>query len=167
MERLEAPDTHLLSAAVGWFELGNLAEAEVELAHISADRQQHPDVLEVWWLVYAAQQRWAEGLQVARSLIGAAPERCSGWLHQAYALRRVPEGTLQSAWEALLPAAEKFPEEPTIPYNLACYASQMGQLDVARVWLRRALTIGGKETIKQQALADPDLEPLWEELRGV
>ena len=167
MERLEAPDRHCLSAAVGWFELGNLAEAEAELGRISPDRQQHPDVLEVRWVVYAAQQRWVEGLQVARALIEAAPERVSGWLHQAYALRRIPNGTLQSAWDALLPVSQKFPEEPTIPYNLSCYACQMRQLDVARVWFRRALAIGGKETIKQQALADPDMEPLWEEIRGV
>jgi len=58
--------------------------------------------------------------------------------------RRVKSGGLQAAWGMLLPAFEKFPEEPTIPYNLACYACQMKRLDEARQWLERAATIAGK-----------------------
>ena len=53
-----------------------------------------------------------------RALLRRAPSARSGWLHQAYALRRVPDGGVQKAWEALLPAFEKFPKEPTIPFNL-------------------------------------------------
>jgi len=34
-----------------------------------------------------------------------------------------------------------------------------------RARLDRARKIGGPETIKQMALNDPDLEPLWEEIR--
>ncbi len=104
-------------------------------------------------------------MQVARSLIHAAPERPSGWLHQAYALRRVPDGGLQKAWDALLPAYQKFPKESLICFNLACYACQMGQPDSALVWLRRAAATGGKEQIRAQALADPDLQPLWDQIR--
>ena len=62
-------------------------------------------------------------------------------------------------------AAEAFPKESIIPFNLACYACQMRQLEEARAWLRRALKIGGKQKIKQLALDDPDLQPLWEEIR--
>ncbi len=56
----------------------------------------------------------------------------AGWLHRAYALRRVANGGLPQAWDALLPAAEKFPGEPVIAYNLSCYACQMQQLDASR-----------------------------------
>jgi hypothetical protein len=49
MEQLEAPDTHCLSAATGWLELGCRAEAKAELDLVSAAQQWHPDVLEVWW----------------------------------------------------------------------------------------------------------------------
>jgi hypothetical protein len=41
----------------------------------------------------------------------------------------------------------------------------MRQPDTARDWLRRAAAIGGKEKVKQQALQDSDLEPLWDEIR--
>jgi len=165
MQKLEPPDTHCFSAAVGWLELGNLAEAQAELAQISPAQQEHPDVLEVRWLVAAQQKDWEEGLRVAQALVQRAPKRSSGWLHQAYALRRVLNGNVQKAWEALLPASEKFPKEPTIAFNLSCYACQMRQLDAARDWLKRAVAVGGKERIKQMALQDADLEPLWDEIR--
>ena len=164
MHKLEPPDTHCFLAAVGWLELGNLAEARAELTQVSAAQQEHPDVLELRWSIAAAEKRWEEALQVAQTLLRRAPKRSSGWLHQAYALRRVPNGSIQKAWEALLPAFDKFPKEPTIPFNLSCYACQLRQLEVARDWLKRAMAVGGKEKIRRMALRDPDLEPLWEEI---
>ena len=165
MRQLEPPDSHYFLAAMGWLELGNAAEAAAELGQISPTRQDHPDVLELRWAISARQERWAEGLQFAQALLRCAPERPSGWLHQAYALRRVPDGGLAKAWEALIPAFDKFPREETIPFNLSCYACQMGQLDVARQWLRKAVRIGGKVAIKRMALEDADLQPLWSEIR--
>jgi len=165
MTKLEPPDTHFLSAAIGWIELGDCNEARAELARISPAFQNHPDVLQVNWLIAASEQNWKAALDVARTLIQAQPDRSSGWLHQAYALRRVSDGGLQAAWEALLPAADQFPEEPTIPYNLSCYACQMGWLDDARKWLRRALERGDRSGIKLMALSDPDLKRLWAEIK--
>jgi predicted Zn-dependent protease len=165
--KLEPPDTHYFSSAIGWLELGAPAEARAELAQISASLQDHPDVLEARWQVAAEARQWEEGLQVAQALLQRAPKRPSGWLHQAYALRRVSAGGLQRAWEALLPASEKFPKEPVIPYNLSCYACQMNQLDTARLWLQRAAAVGGKEKIKNMALQDSDLEPLWKEIESL
>jgi hypothetical protein len=165
VQRLESPDAHYLLHAVGWIELGNLVEAKAELAHIQPELQVHPDVLEVRWLVCAEEKQWADGLRVARNLLDAAPDRASGWLHLAYALRRVPEGGLRQAWEALLPAFEKFPSLEIIAYNLSCYACQMHQMDAARLWLKRALSIGDHERIKNRALEDTDLEPLWSEIQ--
>ncbi len=161
MHKLEPPDTHHFSAATGWLELGLPAEARAELARITPALQDQPDVLELRWMVAAEEKQWEEGLRIAQALIRWAPKRSSGWLHQAYALRRVPEGGLEKAWEALLPAADKFPKEPIILYNLSCYACQMQKLDTARLWLKRATTIGGVKKIKHMAMQDPDLEPLW------
>jgi Flp pilus assembly protein TadD len=74
-------------------------------------------------------------------------------------------GGVKQAWDALLPAFNLFPEEPTISYNLSCYACLMKELETARLWLKRATTAGGKDHIKQMALQDPDLEALWPEIR--
>ena len=167
MQKLEPPDTHNFSAAIGWLELGLPAEARAELAQITPALQNHPDVLEARWLVAVEEKQWEEGLQIARAILQQAPKRSSGWLHQAYALRRTADGSVVKAWEALLPAFDRFPKEPIIPYNLACYACQMHQLDTARLWIKRAATIGGAEKIKQMALQDPDLEQLREEIKAL
>lgn len=166
MPPLESPDAHYLLHAVGWIELGNLAEARAELDRIQPELQIHPDVLEVRWLICAEEERWEEGLRVARILLKQAPGRSSGWLHQSYALRRIPGGGLEQAWQALLPASQKFPKVEMIAYNLSCYACQMNQMDTARLWLKRAFSLGNRERVKQRALEDSDLSPLWEEIKG-
>ena len=165
MSSLEPPDLFFLSAAVGWMELGNATEAWTELEKISAGSQQQPDVLEVRWLLLAQAQRWDDALKVTQALVQAAPNRSSSWLHHAYALRRAASGGLQQAWDALLPAHEKFPCETTIAFNLSCYACQLHQLEEARSWFHRALKLGGKDKLKAMALGDPDLQPLWAEIR--
>ena len=167
MNALEPPDLFFVSAAHGWLELGNIAEARAELANVANGNRNHPDVLEVRWAICAEEQKWIEGLQIARELLLHAPDRSSGWVHQAYALRRVPEGSVKKAWTALLPAFDKFPTESIIPYNLSCYACQMKQMEAARVWLKRAAVIGGKERIKRMALSDLDLQALWGEIRDL
>lgn len=164
MESLGPPETHYLIAAVGWLELGNTAEAAVELERLNPELQRHPDVLEVRWLVHAQEKDWDRGLAVSLDLLEQVPDRASTWLHHAYALRRATGGGLEKAWDALLPAFERFPEESTIPYNLACYACQLGRLAEARQWLERALKKGGKQKIKTMALNDDDLRALWEEI---
>ncbi len=165
MQGLEPPDIHRLNAALGWLGLGCVAEAGAELETISAEQQNHPAVLETRWALYAREQRWDAALTVAELELIAAPNESSGWLHRAYALRRVSQGGLFQAWTALLPAAEKFPDEPVIPYNLSCYACQLHQLDQARIWLQRAVKAGELEAIRKMALADDDLQPLWEEIK--
>ena len=161
---LEPPDTHHFAATVGWIELGNLTEAKAELARISAEHQTHPDVLELKWMLCAEEKDWVGGLEVAATLLQLAPERSSAWLHQAYAMRRIPDGSVRKAWDALLPAFDKFPREFLIAYNLACYACQMSDLDSARLWLQRAKKICGPQKLKAMALADLDLEALWKEI---
>jgi hypothetical protein len=164
MSTVQPPDSHHLSAAIGWIELGNPAEARIELERLSPAARNAADALEVEWMICAEDEDWRRGLMAAEGLVHADPARATGWLHRSYALRRVTGGGLQAAWESLLPAHEMFPDEPVIPYNLSCYACQLGNLDDARAWLRRALDIGGVETIKRMALRDADLQPLWAEL---
>jgi len=164
MQKIEPPDTHALSAALGWLELGNAGEALNELDHISIANQPHPAVLEVRWAVFAELKQWDHALEAANELVRVAPRKAGGWLHRAYALRRAPGGGLPQAWDALLPAAEKFPKQLLVAFNLACYACQMQHLDEARRWLNRASEIGGESKVMEMALADSDLEPLWAEI---
>jgi hypothetical protein len=166
MSNLEPPDIHHLSAAVGWLELGNPSEAGQEIARISSALVDHPDVLEVRWEICAALASWKKALSIADLLLRQAPDRATGWIHRAYAMRRVTGGGLQQAWDALRPAFDQFPKVSVIPYNLACYATQMGRLDEAWEWLHKAMEAAGDvESIKTMAVADSDLKPLWERIR--
>ncbi len=167
VQGLEPSDIHRLNAALGWLGLNSPADARAELDAIAPAQTSHPAVLETRWLLCAHEQNWRDALAVAERELASGPEASSGWLHRAYALRRVVGGGLAPAWAALLPAAEKFPEEPVIAYNLACYACQLNQLGDARTWLQRAVKIGGKEAIQTMALADEDLKPLWPEIEAL
>jgi len=167
VKSLAPPDSHHLDAAIGWIGLGCANDASAELAKISPANQHHSDVLEVRWTICAHEKQWRDALEIAEQELKFAPDESSGWLHRAYALRRVSGGGLSQAWNALLPAAEKFPAEPVITYNLSCYACQLQQLDIARHWLNRAVAAGKKDAIRQMALADDDLQPLWEEIKNL
>jgi tetratricopeptide (TPR) repeat protein len=167
MKALEPPHTHSVSAAEGWLGLGDLAEARAELERMGDSLQNHPDVLRVRWAIAAEECDWPAALRIARTLVRTTPESSFGWLHQAYALRRVPEGGIQAAWDSLLPALKTFPKIAIIPYNLACYACQLQQLDRARELLQRALATGNRNHIKQIAIEDSDLKPLWAEIRAL
>jgi tetratricopeptide (TPR) repeat protein len=166
MSKLEPPDAFALSAALGWIELGNPAEALVELERVAPANQSHPGVLQLRWAALAELKRWPEALAAAGELVRVEPDNVSGWLHQAYALRRVPQGGLSVAWDALRPAADRFADEPVVAFNLACYAAQMGQLDEARSWLKQAIERGNAKDVKQMALSDADLKPLWPEIES-
>ena len=164
VQGLEPSDIHRLNAAHGWLGLNSPADARAELDAIAPAQQSHPAVLETRWMLCAHEENWDDALLVAELELNTRPENSSGWLHRAYALRRTDGGGLAPAWEALLPAAEKFPTEPVIAYNLACYACQLNQLETARSWLQSAVKIAGKEDIQKMALVDDDLKPLWPEI---
>ncbi len=148
-------------------ELGNLTEARKELDRIAAAFQNHPRVLEARWKIAAQAQDWTAALAVAREFLDATPDAPTGWLHHSYSLRRAPGGGVQAAWDALFPALERFPTLAVLPYNLACYACQLGQLERARSLFKRALDLSDKPSLKQMALQDPDLQALWPELPGL
>ena len=165
---LEAPDIHLVRAAEGWVELGLPDEAELELSQLSPAVREHPAVLDVRWQLHAARREWNLAHEAAELLVSLAPGELAGWIHRAYAARRMGGGGLQKAWDALRPAVELFPEEALVPYNLACYACQLGNLDSGRQWLSRAFETAAKRQLrahyKTMALADADLAALHAEI---
>jgi Flp pilus assembly protein TadD len=165
MRPLPPPDSHHLSAAHGWLGLGCPEDSRQELARIAPENQFHPDVLETRWMIATHERDWPAALTMADQEVELYPDDVSGWLHRAYAVRRIPDGGLLLARAALMPAAEQFPSEPIVAYNLACYDCQLGQLDDARAWLDRAIRIGDPDEIRKLALADEDLKPLWPELK--
>ena len=151
-----------LQAAEGWLELGNHIEANAELDKITPKMQAHPDVLEVRWNIYAKAGRWEACADIAQALCKLVPRYSVGFIHLAYSLHEMKR--TKEALNTLLPVAHKFPDEWQIPYNLACYSCQLGELKEAWQWLERAFTISDKVEIKTKALEDRDLEPLWKQI---
>jgi Flp pilus assembly protein TadD len=166
--RFEHPDNLLFDAAMGWSMLGNVREAVNELRSLTPAGRDQREVLELLWGLHAELKEWAESLAVAERLVEIAPESTFGWIHRAYSLRRAPDGGLEKAWHVLRPAADLFPGDQTIPFNLACYATQMGRLDEAWTWLQRAMDAAGDvRIIKEMGLADEDLKPLWTRIHAL
>jgi predicted Zn-dependent protease len=164
---LEPPDTHHLSAAQGWLELGNHIDANNELEEISPRQRAHPAVLSVRYDVYAKAGIWDGAAEIAGSLVKLMPEQSSFWICLAYATRRKAGGGISEAKKILLKAEPKFPGRYLIRYNLACYECQSGNLKQAMRWLEKAIDMAGKKDIRQMALDDPDLEPLWNQISEI
>ncbi len=165
MKPLEPPDSHHLSAAAGWLGLGNLAEAVAELEKIAPQFQSHPQVLTIRYDICAKAGKWDVAAEIAGTLTRLEPHPPGAWISLAYAERRKTGGGIPRAREILVQAQRAFPGEPTIAYNLACYECQSGDLNAARSWLEKACALGDANKVKLMALEDPDLKPLWPDLR--
>ena len=165
MKSLKRQDVIHLEAAQGWLELGNHVEAHLEFEQISARSRSHPDVLELRWKICAVAKKWNGCLQVAETLTETAPERITAWLFLASSLHKLDHS--EEACETLLSVVDDFPDNPAIPYELASLFCQMGELREARQWLKNAFSIGDAKELRQLALADASLKPLWEKMREI
>jgi tetratricopeptide (TPR) repeat protein len=154
-----------LRAAHGWFELGNHVEASRELEMISVQNRAHPSVLEVLWAISAAAKNWEAALDIAATFIQLAPEHPFGWLHRSFALHEL--NRTAEARDNLLTVLGRFPDESILRYNVACYECQLGHLEQAKNWLRKAFKMGNPRTMKLAAQQDPDLQPLWKEMGSI
>jgi predicted Zn-dependent protease len=162
MKALEPPASLYLDAARGWHLLGCLNEALEELQRIPPELQAHPDVLEVRFAICAKARKWVLCMEIAAAMLDLAPERPTTWINSASTLHEMEQ--TQDAWDALATVQDRFPDEPNIPYNLACYACRLGRLEDSRELLKRAVKMGGGD-YKRMALEDDDLQPLWPEIK--
>jgi len=167
MTDLAWPDPHHVNATVGWLMLDNVAEARVEFEKISGPSRRQPQVLGVEWSLLSQEKRWDEAVVAAEAQLTATPDDPEAWIHRSFALHELRR--TREAFDALLPAADRFPKENIIPYNLACYRCQLDDLPEARRWFARALAAGKNPAEKRlrlrAALQDADLQPLWPEFR--
>jgi hypothetical protein len=165
-----APDSMFLDAAEGWLGLGDWKSAAEELDRIKPGLRTEPRVLKLQWEICVLSKQWENGVEVGRLLVEAEPEESFGWVNRSYALRRAPNGGLQAAYDALKPAADHLEDLEQVHFNLACYACQLGNLDEARQWWIKcasgAAREGREQRIRKAALAETDLQPLWQEIRG-
>ncbi len=60
---------------------------------------------------------------------------------------------------------ERLPEVPIFLFNLACYESQLGDIERAKKHLQHAIELRGDYRLR--ALEDEDLRPLWDSIAAV
>jgi predicted Zn-dependent protease len=162
MKTIEAPAIYHLKAAEGWLELGNYTEAHEELKQIGLEWRFHPDVLAARWKIYAMGKHWEFAHTIAHGMAALYPDNPSGWVFRSLSLHEMKRTC--EAWHSLYPASEKFPENSTVSYLMARFSCQMGRIEEATTWLRRAMKNGDAQEVKMTAMEEPDLEPIFEQV---
>jgi tetratricopeptide (TPR) repeat protein len=145
-----------ISHAQGYLALGMVAEAAAELDRIAAPDRDALEVLAVRLAVLQEQRDWPALRELAAKFVGRAPGEAAAWVTWAYATRRAE--SIEAAQRILLEAEQHHPTEPTIQFNLGCYACQLGDLATARRRVDRAIALEPK--FAASAAIDPDLAPL-------
>jgi tetratricopeptide (TPR) repeat protein len=163
MKSLSHEDKHHLEAAEGWLGLGDHLSANEELDQIATELKAHPRVLGVRLIIYLKVKNWEAVVDIASALATLKPDNAHGWICRSFALHELKQ--TQEAYDLLLPAKDKFPKNLTVPYNLACYCSQLNRLDEAQDWFKKAMAIN-EQIVKRMAIDDPDLKPLWDSMSG-
>ena len=159
---IEPPDSHFLLAAHGWLELGNDLEAQQELERIDSTLRNHPEVIKVRWRLCAKTNNLNSAVEIARAIIQG--HNCP-ILNRAEVL--ADSSAARPSEDALNPLDAGFPLFFAIPYNMACYACQAGNLTEAWDWFQIAVEMVTTDDARKLALRDPDLEPLWGKIIGL
>lgn len=149
------PQRRLMHAR-GYLGLGLLNDAENELVLAERSGASTAAVAAVRMLLLHEREDWPAVRELARTLIARGDADAGAWISCAYATRRTE--SLAAAEAVLLEAERLFPEEPTIQFNLGCYACQRGDLATARTRVDRAIVL--EPSFREAAEADPDLAPL-------
>jgi uncharacterized protein HemY len=151
-----------LSAAEGWLELGDLVSAHDELEEIAPRLRAHPQVLVMRCRIYGQARRWESALIIAERLVALCPQEPQGWIQRSICLHALKQ--TQAAFDTLLCFTHKCDPSWNVAYDLARYATQLGQIRSAEQWLQRAIQLGDRKQVKLLALCDDALAPLFQSL---
>jgi predicted Zn-dependent protease len=143
-------------AAQGYFELNMLQDAIVELNTLPLTAQLRPDVMEMRVLTLMKAGQWREAFDACEKLCAVTPDSPVGFIHAAFCLHEL--GRTREAKEVLLDGPASLIKDPTYHYNLACYECALGNLDIARAYLEKSLSMDRK--LRDYAKSDPDLKAL-------
>ena len=127
---LDAPDELHLRAAVAFIELGMFDEAQAEMEQIDPCSRLLPELLAARIPLYRVLEKWDLIAIVARKLTEWNPEEPGNFVDWADAIWRTE--SVCAAHAILRRAAGLHPTDATIQFNLACYETQMGNLERAK-----------------------------------
>ncbi len=148
------------SRASGYFELGMLREAEIELSALPEDLPWGKRRRAMLMNIRQNREQWEDMRDLAHGLRMEFPEDAEWWVADAYATRRGQ--SIQLARKILLEGLVHHYNDATIRYNLACYACQLGSPGECLDFLKEA--VKRDPSFKKLALEDEDLEDVREAL---
>ena len=167
---LSLEDLRYITAARRCMESGDCAAAFAELEGIDGVHRAHPEVMKLRWQIYNSAGKHGSAFVVAEGLTRLLPREPEPYVWRAHSARHMEGGSIERAFSMLLDVAYEFPNDPGIPFALACYNCQLGSIEPARNWLHIAFEAAEKQCMakewKLKALNDQDLELLWVEIRG-
>ena len=151
-------NTHrTLLAAQGYFELGMLEDAMVELERLPSEMQEDTEVLQMRLAIHMQEKRWNDALAISRTLCQHGPDETPGFIHAAFCLHEM--GRTADAKACLLAGPSALLEEATYHYNLGCYDAALGNIEEAQTHLRASFKLDRK--FREFAKTDPDLKAVW------
>ena len=145
-----------LAHTEGYLALGLIDEAEAQLDALTPGEASTFGAILLRLGVLQARGRWAELRDVASEAICRGLDDPPAWIAWACAARRVD--SLATATAVLREAEKQHPKEPTIQFNLGCYAALSGDIAEARRRVARAVALD--PAFSQLAVTDPDLAAL-------
>lgn len=145
-----------LSHVQGYLGLGMVRAAAAEFKLLSSTERDTTPALALRVALCQEQHDWPALRDASIALVQRVPGEAGGWITWAYAVRRAE--SLAAAEEILRLAETKHPAEPTIQFNLGCYACLNGDLAEARRRVDRAIALD--PSFRALAATDPDLAAL-------
>jgi tetratricopeptide (TPR) repeat protein len=131
-----------LQAAIGYFGLGMLEEANNEIECIPPDQKNSSEVLGVRMEIYRAAEKWTLMEVVAREIWKRHKDQPVCWNDLAWATRRAVG--IEKAFEILSQAVQNFPEDAMTNNNLGCYQCKMGEIEKAQERVGKAIKLDGR-----------------------
>ena len=129
------------------------------LARLDEADRRKPDALFLMGQAFRAMELHRDAIGPLREAARVKPENTHIWLALGWCYKRI--GRLDRAIEALEEALTVDPGGAIIHYNLACYWSLAGNLNVALAYLSNAFEIDS--SFRDLVDAEPDFDPIREQ----
>jgi len=162
---LRFPERHYLNSALGWLGLGKPIEAKAEVDRICGLNRFHPEVFVVRWQIQGRLGNWEAARDLARLFTEMFPDRPSGWLCLSYSFYKLNRAL--DAYLELLPRVEAFPDVNAVPYFMACYSWELGDLTGTGEWLAKFKSMGGNIQVKPNFWDQTELLLHWDQLHSL
>jgi predicted Zn-dependent protease len=115
---------------------------------MTPESRAHPKVITLRFKIHEKTGNWDLAVEVAGALCRARPKAALPCIYLGRALNGL--GNTQGAIDFLSPAADNFPNDSAIPYDLACYCCVVGSVSVSTI-----SSSGIASVAKEPAIARP------------